>query len=104
MLVAADVYRPAAMDQLETLGKQLEIPTLVCRGEKDVLVIAQKAQSHAAEQGCDVLIYDTGGKTSNRRSSGRGTGSAEKQNQPSGDPFGVGCGNRPRGSQCGLSL
>ena len=62
MLVAADVYRPAAMDQLETLGKQLEIPTLVCRGEKDVLVIAQKAQSHAAEQGCDVLIYDTAGR------------------------------------------
>jgi len=62
MLVAADVYRPAAMDQLETLGKQLEIPTLVCRGEKNVLVIAQKAQSHAAEQGCDVLIYDTAGR------------------------------------------
>ena len=40
MLVAADVYRPAAMDQLETLGKQLEIPTLVCRGEKDVLVLS----------------------------------------------------------------
>ncbi len=62
MLVAADVYRPAAMDQLETLGKQLEIPTLVCRGEKDVLVIAQQAQSYAAEQGCDVLIYDTAGR------------------------------------------
>ena len=39
MLVAADVYRPAAMDQLETLGKQLEIPTLVCRGEKDLSLI-----------------------------------------------------------------
>ena len=95
MLVAADVYRPAAMDQLETLGKQLEIPTLVCRGKGRAGHCA-KAQSHAAEQGATSL-FTMCGKTSNRRSSGRGTGSAEKQNQPSGDPFGVGCGNRPRG-------
>src|SRR6266851_9036433 len=36
LLVAADVYRPAAMDQLETLGKQLEIPVFVKRGETNV--------------------------------------------------------------------
>ena len=35
LLVAADVYRPAAMDQLETLGKQLDIPVFVKRGETD---------------------------------------------------------------------
>src|ERR1051325_3366289 len=35
LLVAADVYRPAAMDQLETLGKQLDLPTFVMRGEKE---------------------------------------------------------------------
>ena len=40
LLVAADVYRPAAMDQLEVLGKQLDIPVIVQRGEKDVLKIA----------------------------------------------------------------
>src|SRR6185503_9359625 len=43
MLVAADVYRPAAMDQLETLGKQLELPVFVKRGETDVLKIAREA-------------------------------------------------------------
>src|SRR5438874_12335563 len=43
MLVAADVYRPAAMDQLETLGKQLGLPVYVHRGETDVLKIAREA-------------------------------------------------------------
>ncbi|MBT5928243.1 MAG: signal recognition particle protein [Verrucomicrobia bacterium] len=62
ILVAADVYRPAAMDQLETLGKQMSIPTVVCRGEKDVLKIAEVAKKEAAEQECDVLIYDTAGR------------------------------------------
>src|SRR5437870_2239646 len=41
ILVAADVYRPAAMDQLETLGKQIDIPVFVRQGEKDVLKIAR---------------------------------------------------------------
>ena len=62
ILVAADVYRPAAMDQLETLGKQMNIPTVVCRGEKDVLKIAKVAKKEAAEQECDVLIFDTAGR------------------------------------------
>ena len=43
LLVAADVNRPAAMDQLETLGKQIEIPIFVKRGETDVLKIAREA-------------------------------------------------------------
>src|SRR5258708_6435753 len=43
LLVAADVYRPAAMDQLETLGKQLGLPVFVRRGETDVLRIAREA-------------------------------------------------------------
>src|SRR5881296_1198550 len=40
LLVAADVYRPAAMDQLETLGRSLELPVFLKRGETDVLQIA----------------------------------------------------------------
>src|SRR5512140_254021 len=40
LLVAADVYRPAAMDQLEKLGQQIDIPVYVHRGETDVLKIA----------------------------------------------------------------
>src|SRR6266404_9935338 len=49
LLVAADVYRPAAMDQLETLGKQIELPVFVKRGETDVLKIARGALDFARD-------------------------------------------------------
>ena len=62
LLVAADVYRPAAMDQLEALAKQLELPCVVKRGETDVLKIAKAAQEEARNTGRDVLIYDTAGR------------------------------------------
>ncbi len=62
LLVAADVYRPAAMDQLETLGKQLEIPVFVKRGETDVLKIAREAQAFARNSNCNVIIFDTAGR------------------------------------------
>src|SRR5205814_6459616 len=55
LLVAADVYRPAAMDQLETLGKQLEIPVFVKKGETDVLRIARQALYFAAAEKRDTL-------------------------------------------------
>jgi signal recognition particle subunit SRP54 len=62
LLVAADVYRPAAMDQLETLGKQLELPVFVSRGEKDVLKIARGALDFARENNRNILIFDTAGR------------------------------------------
>jgi signal recognition particle subunit SRP54 len=62
LLVAADVYRPAAMEQLETLGKQLDIPVFVKHGEKDVLKIAREALQLAKEQHYHVLIFDTAGR------------------------------------------
>jgi signal recognition particle subunit SRP54 len=62
LLVACDVYRPAAIDQLETLGKQLNLPTFSQRGEKDVLAICRAALKHAAEHGHDVLLFDTAGR------------------------------------------
>lgn len=62
LLVAADVYRPAAMEQLETLAKQLELPAFVLRGESDVLKIAQQARKEADKRGCDAVIYDTAGR------------------------------------------
>src|SRR5262249_43341268 len=43
LLVAADVYRPAAMDQLATLGKQIDVPVFVKKGETDVQKIAREA-------------------------------------------------------------
>ncbi len=62
LLVAADVYRPAAMDQLETLGKQLQLPTFVKRGETDVLRIAREALDFARANSRNVLIFDTAGR------------------------------------------
>src|SRR5215510_4064866 len=62
LLVAADVYRPAAMDQLDTLGRQLELPVFVMRGETDVLKIARAAFEHAKTNNRNVLIFDTAGR------------------------------------------
>ncbi len=62
LLVAADVYRPAAMDQLETLGKQLDLPTFVKRGEKDVLRIAREALDFAKANNRNTIIFDTAGR------------------------------------------
>ncbi len=62
LLVAADVYRPAAMDQLETLGKQIGIPVFVKRGETDVLKIAREAMDFAKTENRNVIIFDTAGR------------------------------------------
>jgi signal recognition particle subunit SRP54 len=62
LLVAADVYRPAAMDQLETLGKQIEIPVFLKRGETDVLKIAREALDFAKTNNRNVIIFDTAGR------------------------------------------
>lgn len=62
LLVGADVYRPAAMDQLETLGKQLNIPVFVRKGETDVLKIAREAFDFAAAEKRNTLIFDTAGR------------------------------------------
>ena len=62
LLVAADVYRPAAMDQLETLGKQLELPVFVKRGETDVLKIAREALDFARANSRNTIIFDTAGR------------------------------------------
>src|SRR5205085_457767 len=62
LLVAADVYRPAAMDQLETLGRQLDIPVHAHRGETDVLKIAREAFDVAKAQNRNTLIFDTAGR------------------------------------------
>ena len=62
LLVACDVYRPAAMDQLEMLGQQLELPVFVQRGETDVLKIARGALDFARANLRNVLIFDTAGR------------------------------------------
>jgi signal recognition particle subunit SRP54 len=62
LLVGADVYRPAAMDQLETLGRQIELPVFTLPGETDVLKIARQALDFARQNHRDTLIFDTAGR------------------------------------------
>ncbi len=61
MLVAADIYRPAAVEQLKTLGRQLDMPVYSAEG-KDPVTICREANNEAAAQGCDVVIFDTAGR------------------------------------------
>ncbi len=61
-LVPADVYRPAAIDQLKKLGTQLDIPVFQSTTDMKPLKICQDAQLAAREQGCDTLLFDTAGR------------------------------------------
>ena len=61
MLVAADVYRPAAIDQLEKLGRDLDIP-VVSRTSSDPVKIALSGVARAKEQLRDVVLIDTAGR------------------------------------------
>ena len=62
LLVACDVYRPAAIKQLQVVGKQLDIPVYVNENTKDVSVIAKQAMSFAISKLNDVVILDTAGR------------------------------------------
>ena len=62
LLVACDVYRPAAIDQLETLSKQINVDIYLDRKEKNVVKIAKDALSKAKKEGHDLVIFDTAGR------------------------------------------
>ena len=62
LLVACDVYRPAAIDQLHVLGEQLGIEVFSDRDEKDPVKIAQKAIVYARSNGFNTVIVDTAGR------------------------------------------
>jgi signal recognition particle subunit SRP54 len=63
LLVGLDVYRPAAMDQLEILGKQINVPVARAdNGETDVLALWRRAQETGIQKLCDTLILDTAGR------------------------------------------
>lgn len=62
LLVAADVYRPAAIDQLHVLGEQVKVPVYSERENKDAVSIVQNAIKHAKENGNRVVILDTAGR------------------------------------------
>jgi signal recognition particle subunit SRP54 len=61
-LVAADLQRPAAIDQLEQLGKQIQIPVFLDRSTKDAVAVARHGIEQAQAQGRDVVIVDTAGR------------------------------------------
>lgn len=62
LLVACDVYRPAAIDQLHVLGEQIGVEVFSDRESKDPVNIAQKAVQQAKEKGNNVVIIDTAGR------------------------------------------
>ena len=62
LLVACDVYRPAAIDQLHVLGEQLGIEVYSDKENKNPVDIAQKAMKHAKNNGFNVVIVDTAGR------------------------------------------
>ena len=62
LLVACDVYRPAAIKQLQVVGKQLDIPVYANETSKDVVHIAKQAMSVAISKMNDVVILDTAGR------------------------------------------
>ena len=62
LLVACDVYRPAAIDQLEVMGKRVGADVFTQREEKNPVAIAEAALRHARSHGNDVVIIDTAGR------------------------------------------
>ena len=62
MLIAADIYRPAAIDQLETLGKQLDIPVFSMGDQVSPVEIATRGLEEAKKQNRDLVIIDTAGR------------------------------------------
>ncbi|QQE80768.1 signal recognition particle protein [Alicyclobacillus sp. SO9] len=62
LLVAADVYRPAAIQQLEVLGKQIDVPVFSQGTDANPVDIAIAGQQEAVRQGADIVIVDTAGR------------------------------------------
>ncbi len=62
LLVACDVYRPAAIDQLHVVGEQIKVEVFSDRGNTDPVAIAKAGIAHAKENGHNVVIVDTAGR------------------------------------------
>jgi len=62
LLVACDIYRPAAIDQLKVLGEQIDIPVYAEPENKDAVKIARNALTYAKDRGFNVIIIDTAGR------------------------------------------
>jgi signal recognition particle subunit SRP54 len=62
LLAAADVYRPAAIEQLKQLGEQIKVPVFSIDGSKDAVKIAREAVLYAKSNGLNTVIIDTAGR------------------------------------------
>lgn len=62
LLAACDRQRPAAIEQLQTLGKAIDTPVFTLEGESNALKVAEAAQKRALKEGYDVLLVDTAGR------------------------------------------
>lgn len=62
LLIAGDVYRPAAIEQLKILGEQINVPVYSEEGNQDPVKIAKAGVKHAKNMGHDVVIVDTAGR------------------------------------------
>ncbi len=62
LMAACDVYRPAAIKQLQVLGSQIDIPVFTIEGEQNPVKIAKEAIEHAKKHGNDPVIIDTAGR------------------------------------------
>lgn len=62
LMVATDVYRPAAIDQLKTLGQQIEVPVFELGSDADPVEIARQGVERAKAEGIDTVIIDTAGR------------------------------------------
>jgi signal recognition particle subunit SRP54 len=61
-MVPADVYRPAAIDQLQKIGSQLDVPVFASRTDMDPVDICLQARVEAQKSGCDTVLIDTAGR------------------------------------------
>lgn len=61
LLVAADIYRPAAIEQLKILGQQIEVPVFSLE-QRDARLVAAESLKHAKDKGFDTVIIDTAGR------------------------------------------
>jgi signal recognition particle subunit SRP54 len=61
-LVPADIYRPAAIDQLKILGKELDLPVYDSDAQMSAVAICQRALEEARKKFCDVMLIDTAGR------------------------------------------
>ncbi|PIO47733.1 MAG: signal recognition particle protein [[Chlorobium] sp. 445] len=62
LLVAADIYRPAAIEQLKTLGAQIDVPVFALEEEKNAVKVAKEGVEYARKNARDIAIIDTAGR------------------------------------------